>query len=292
MKWNDYPSYYKEFHRDALREIRPVGRGESKIFFADHPGGHIDIPETPDILLVLGTHIPGHASVDFGDKKVDMSNSSGREFVICPPNTSCKVAVQRQHQTITLAVPYQLMVEAVNTDSSLPIDGDFGKLHQSAQKDNIMVQLLTQLWEQSRQQNSWTTLATEGLLMQITSSLLRLHGCKTFTHRAQLSGWQVQRVTDYAKSDLSQDLSLSKLADLCNLSSQYFCSAFTATVGVSPYQWLRILRINMAKSLLADNNLTILDVALSVGFQNQSSFATTFRKLTGMSPSAYRRFIR
>jgi AraC family transcriptional regulator len=47
-------------------------------------------------------------------------------------------------------------------------------------------------------------------------------------------------------------------------------------------------RVEEAKRLLADDELPLVDVGLSVGYQNQSRFTTLFRRLTGVTPKAYR----
>lgn len=292
MIWTDYPTYYREHHRDALRDLRNVGRRGASIFFADHGGGHIHIPETDDLLIVWATHIPGRATLDYGGNKVNMRDCSGHEFMVCPPKTSLDVFVEKPHQTTTLAIPYPTIVEAADLGDRLPRDGNFGDLHAELQTDISMIRLLTQLWKETHHVTPWTALSAEGLLLQITSSLMRLSDHNGPQKRGKLANWQLKRITEYANSRLDEDVTLTDLAELCNLSPQYFCNAFSKTVGQPPHHWLRKLRMDEAKSLLADPRMKIMDVALSVGFQSHGSFATAFRKVTGMTPSNYRTLIR
>lgn len=292
MIWADYPTYYREHHRDALRELRSVGRRGASMFFAHHGGGHIHIPQTNDLLIVWAMHIPGRATLDYDGSRVNMSNCSGREFMVCPPNTSLEVFVEQPHQTTTLAIPYSRVVEAADIGDRLPRDGNFGDLHAKVQTDISMVRMLTQLWRETHHETPWTALMAEGFLLQITSSLMRLSDHNRPTKRGKLAGWQLKRITEYANSRLDEDVTLTDLAEVCNLSPQYFCNAFSKTVGQPPHHWLRSLRMDKAKSLLADSRITITDIALTVGFKSQGSFATAFRKVTGMTPSNYRALIR
>ena len=64
---------------------------------------------------------------------------------------------------------------------------------------------------------------------------------------------------------------------------------FTAYVGVPPYRYLIELRIERARQLLRETELTVTQICHRVGFNSLSHFTTTFRQHTGLSPSAYRR---
>lgn len=291
-QWGDLPSYYKATYGYALRDLRAVGQRKASIFFADHPGGQLFLPGTPDLVLVVMTHMPGRAELDFGAGRFHLGNSRGREFVLFPPGVAANVVVAGQHQTMTLAIPYQDLFEAAGKEAHMPSDGDFGELHKRAQQDPTVIRLVTELWRESGTLTPWTALATQGVILQITSALLRLNGHKERSPAGRLTNSQVQRVRDYAESNLDQKVTLAELAAVCRLSPPYFCSTFRSTIGQSPHQWLRELRIDRSKALLANDRLSIMDIALSVGFQNQGSFATAFRKLTGMSPSSYRALLR
>lgn len=291
MKWNSYPTYYAQVHGHALRDVRPVGRKSARIFFADHPGGEIKIPATPDLLVVFLAHLPKPGVVDFGDKKLSIGGSPEGGFVLCPPNADANVMVDGQHQTLTLAIPYQELLVSAGVGHLLPLDGNFGELHQATQSDAAVIRIVAQIWAESKQADPFTSLATEGLVLQLVSRLIQLKGLKAKNRVTGLADWQVRRVTDYVLANMDEEITLSKLSQLFNLCPQYFCTAFALTVGQPPYRWLRMLRIERAKALLTDRKLNMNDIAFSIGFSSQSSFSTAFRKATGMTPSSYRRFL-
>lgn len=104
-----------------------------------------------------------------------------------------------------------------------------------------------------------------------------------------LADWQVRRVTTYMRSMLEQEIGLDELAALVNLSRFHFCTAFRLATGQTPHHWLTGLRIARAKELLGDPLLPVTEVALCVGYHTPSSFAASFRKLVGATPSEFRR---
>ena len=66
-------------------------------------------------------------------------------------------------------------------------------------------------------------------------------------------------------------------------------SAFKRSVGLPPHQYQLLRRIERAKTLLADPDRSVTVIALECGFSLPGSFATAFRKTTGITPSAFRR---
>jgi AraC family transcriptional regulator len=59
--------------------------------------------------------------------------------------------------------------------------------------------------------------------------------------------------------------------------------------GHTPHEWLTVQRIQRAKALLANPQLPITEIALTVGYQTPSAFAATFRKIAGVTPTEFRR---
>ena len=103
-----------------------------------------------------------------------------------------------------------------------------------------------------------------------------------------VAGGRLRRVVEYMNANLGEDLSLSQLAALTGLSAPHFARAFRLATGEPPHRYLVRLRIERAQELLERATLPIIEVGLCCGFQSPSYFATTFKKLTGMSPRAWR----
>ncbi|TIP78113.1 MAG: helix-turn-helix transcriptional regulator, partial [Mesorhizobium sp.] len=81
---------------------------------------------------------------------------------------------------------------------------------------------------------------------------------------------------------------LNELAALAGLGRFHFCTAFRQATGSTPHAWLVKLRIQRARQLLSHPELPVTEIALAVGYETPSSFAAAFRKITGVTPSAFR----
>lgn len=130
----------------------------------------------------------------------------------------------------------------------------------------------------------------ESTSLALLTYIVRRYGIsKTSSNGGKgLSAAKVRLLTEYIEVNLSEDMSLNSLAALVDLTPRYLCSGFKEAVGLSPYQFILRARIDKAKTLLKANRLPLSQVALSVGFANQSHFSHAFRKQTGMSPRTFR----
>ncbi len=99
----------------------------------------------------------------------------------------------------------------------------------------------------------------------------------------------VEQAKDYISQHLQENLHLSDVARCFFLHPNYFSSIFKAQTGVTFRDYLRIIRINKAKELMADNNQKLSAIATKVGYQDASHFNRAFKEVTGYSPSQYRR---
>jgi AraC family transcriptional regulator len=104
-----------------------------------------------------------------------------------------------------------------------------------------------------------------------------------------LAAWQRRKAIAYIEERLAESISLAALAQLVGLSACYFCRAFRQSVGMPPQRYQLTQRVERAKALLAKHAASVTDVGLSVGYNDASAFCTAFRRVTGLTPSAYRR---
>lgn len=88
------------------------------------------------------------------------------------------------------------------------------------------------------------------------------------------------------------ECTLSGIAKSLYVSPGYLSAVFKETVGESFINYLTGLRMKRAKQLLAGTELMIYEVAIMVGYENQTYFSTVFKKSAGMSPKDYRESVR
>ena len=96
------------------------------------------------------------------------------------------------------------------------------------------------------------------------------------------------RVRDLMDRAYAGPLDLAALARSAHLSESHFSRSFAEAFGVTPHRYLLTTRLERAKALLRDTDLSVTEVCLRVGFTSLGSFSTQFRRFVGESPSAYR----
>ena len=131
---------------------------------------------------------------------------------------------------------------------------------------------------------------TDSLIQTLTLHLLTNYSTAKITkmENGGLSGYKVRRVKEFIAENLEDDLNLSEIAAVADLSQYHFARAFRKTVGLTPQQYVMQQRIEKAKLLLSDADLPIVEVSLRTGFKNQSHFTTLFRKFTKLTPKTWR----
>lgn len=97
---------------------------------------------------------------------------------------------------------------------------------------------------------------------------------------------RVKSVRDYLKSHYAENVSLSELASIADLSRFYLLRIFRNQMGVPPHEYQTQVRITQARKLLRKGH-SILDTAFETGFFDQSHFSRNFKRITGRTPGQY-----
>jgi len=107
--------------------------------------------------------------------------------------------------------------------------------------------------------------------------------------RGGLPEWRQKNLAQFIDEHLAEDVSLSSLAELVHLSPYHFSRVFKQSFNMPPHRYLTNRRIERAKSLLVERKLSVTEIGHEVGFSETSSFTSAFRKITGETPTDYRR---
>jgi AraC family transcriptional regulator len=101
--------------------------------------------------------------------------------------------------------------------------------------------------------------------------------------------FRVRRVLEYTRSNLRHDLSLRILAMIANVSVWHVCRLFKKEVGLSPGRCVKLLRLQYAAELLATTSMSVKEVMVAVGMNDESHFVRDFRQSVGDFPVLYRK---
>jgi AraC family transcriptional regulator, arabinose operon regulatory protein len=122
-----------------------------------------------------------------------------------------------------------------------------------------------------------------GLTYQYIYETLRQDNAKP------ISNEHVDMALQYMKSHVSDTISLQDIADYCHVSSSQISHLFKEQFGSSPFSHFLKLKVDYAASLILLTKLTMKEIALQVGIEDQFYFSRLFKRHLGMSPLTFRR---
>ncbi|MGB0523010.1 MAG: AraC family transcriptional regulator [Flammeovirgaceae bacterium] len=102
-------------------------------------------------------------------------------------------------------------------------------------------------------------------------------------------GKRLNEIISFALKEYQRPINLNEVADIANMTPPSFCRFFKQRTRKSFVTFLTELRVHQACKLLTEKDLSILDIALTSGFNNLSHFNRKFRNITGLTPSAFRK---
>lgn len=166
---------------------------------------------------------------------------------------------------------------------------EFVEIYKKA--DPLIQHIGLALLAESESETQSGRLFSDSLIQTLMLHLLRNYSTASVKQESPnggLSGYKLRRVREFIDQNLEEDLSLSEISAVAELSQFHFARAFRKTTGLTPQQFLMQQRIERAKELLAKDELPIVEISLRTGFKNQSHFTTLFRKFTKLTPKTWR----
>jgi AraC family transcriptional regulator len=111
---------------------------------------------------------------------------------------------------------------------------------------------------------------------------------KSFQWRGGLPGIRLNRVLEYIRANIGEDLTLSGLAEIANMSPHYFSELFKQSTGLSPHRYVLRAKVECAKEYLSDPRVNVFEASVLTGFADQSYFTKVFRRVVGVTPTEFR----
>ncbi|WP_244193045.1 helix-turn-helix transcriptional regulator [Paenibacillus taichungensis] len=87
----------------------------------------------------------------------------------------------------------------------------------------------------------------------------------------------------------TEGISVQQVADFAGVHRSYFSNMFTTQVGLPPLKYMQRIRMDKAKQLLKDTDVTVTEIALSLGYPNLYSFTRAFKIYYKVPPIMMRR---
>lgn len=98
----------------------------------------------------------------------------------------------------------------------------------------------------------------------------------------------VYKVVEYIRRNYFRKISLDDIAQHVHFSKTYLSRIFKEDTGENISSYINKVRVDRARLLLADPDLSLVDVAAITGFEDQSYFTKVFKAVTGQTPKKYK----
>lgn len=171
-------------------------------------------------------------------------------------------------------------------------DANIELLHRVAVEDATLASLLAIIASEARATDAPGRMLVEHALEMVLLQVGRRHTAlrtDQVAPRGGLARWQLRRVIDYMSAKYAESITLEELAAVAGLSRYHFCSAFHRATGMPPHKWLREVRMKQAKRLLRETRMSVVEIAVQVGYDSPSAFAKAFRSVEGVTPAFFRK---
>lgn len=123
------------------------------------------------------------------------------------------------------------------------------------------------------------------ILSRYEDSKKAFHGGKISRQLAQSS--TIELITEYMKNNIYENLSLNDICTKFFIGKSNLCKLFSEHIGKGPIEYYSTLKINEAKRLLADDNITVSKISDMLGYSSIHNFSRAFKKAVGCSPVEY-----
>ncbi len=149
--------------------------------------------------------------------------------------------------------------------------------------------ILRSLYKAHSNKVSGLDLLSKSLMLKLLQMILSESGF--FPKKEQEDLWVSQTIKQFITYNYFKKLSLDSIAAYTHLSPDYCGRVFKRETGHSIIDYLNEVRVNQAKRMLLDIDLSLADIAEMVGFSRENYFCLVAKKLTGMTPAQLRRYM-
>jgi AraC family transcriptional regulator len=243
-----------------------------------------------------------HVIMAFPAEPVRFERRDGKTFVngmtrpatvtVVPAGSSSRWDIYQPLSVVQLYLPLTTLKRVAHeAGAGTPDD----LVERTAHPDPITSRLLLSAADALEGSAALDALFRHQLTDLLATRLLAAHTGSPATFRPIMGGLSPRvlgRAIERLRSDSDADVSLAALASDAGLSRFHFCRAFKESTGLSPHAWLRQHRLEQAMNMLRDTDVSVVSVAAALGYSSQTAFAAAFRKLTGETPSDWRRRMR
>ena len=208
------------------------------------------------------------------------------------PGEKARAIFRSSYDVLHLHISDALVAECLAQARGYANPGEIRLVDPRFSPDPVIERLAHALLMAQDAGSAFGELYVEGVSIAIVMRLLGLYAnaAPRSARRggAALPRWRIKRAVDYVDAHLAEPIKLRELAGATGLTRMHFAAQFRAATGIRPHEYLLRKRIERACDLLLTSNSSLVDIALSVGFQTQAHFTTVFKRFMGETPHRWR----
>ena len=270
----------------------PLSHNGFRVSLMTDPPGLIEVPGQEETRVSIHAGPPVQVACRRAGHYHRGTSMHG-EIHIIPAHTPSVWEVKGKDTFLTLSLGPALLNRAA---AALEIDPDQVEIRNRFQvRDTQLENIGWALKDEMACGNPCGPVYLDSLAVAVATRLICHHSSRAVAARRphkRLSDRRLRRVVDYIEDHLAENISLGDIAAVVGLSVSHFNVLFREATGLSPHQYLIRRRVERAKSLLGEGNLSVGQIANETGFANQSHLAHHMHRLLGVSPRALREMLR
>lgn len=223
----------------------------------------------------------GKGTFIFSKKEVPVKE---HDIIIINPNVEHTERSSADHPLEYIALGIKGLTFLSPEDPSLQVT-----FFNFKQEQEVYLFYLQQLIEEVESQRENYELVIQNILEILLHKMMRKKHFKLEITSNQKISKDIAFIKNYIKQHFREKINLDILAEVGHINKYYLSHSFKKSVGISPIEYLIQTRIRESKILLETTNYPISAISNIIGFSSQSFFAQSFKRVTNLSPSQYRK---
>ena len=257
----------------AVKIHKETNAAENKLCFITH--WH----ERMELLLIYS----GSLHLHIGDKEFTAKENS---LVIIPPEKAHMGISGNEgvrHRTVMFDVSAFYNLSNATDKYLKPIVNQITNFS-TVTYDAQIVELCNSLIKEQLSQSVASPLIVIGKIYELLGFLYRRCLCEP---TLSLPDGKFKNVIDYINDNYCNDISSAELSRHFGYDEAYFCRRFKSVTGLTPMNYIQILRLESAKKKIRSRQLKISEISAACGFKDASYFTRCFKKRYGITPARY-----
>jgi two-component system, response regulator YesN len=219
---------------------------------------------------------------EYKTKTKDLSEEELQNLAVDWENQVEKLLNSQGFSCVSVFTSKNVLLTCVTNHLSdfTPRNLDFQELNCVVNDTDITIGQLNEVYLRLYEDTRYIPFSEDGVVVSPVSESL--------ANRSKANDWLMDRAEQYIKTYYASPIKAHEVADVINISPNYFSSLFKQKTGKSFNEYINTLRVDAAKQLLEETPFNVNEIAEKVGYREYKYFVDVFKKFTGYTPTKYR----